>query len=200
MNRRFVISLALLALLAGFGLTHLHGQAAGAKPTAIAVVKVQSVLNALAEKSAVEARITALTETSQKEALARQEEIKKLQTDLKVALQPGTPAYEKTREDLEFKTIEFQSWQRFVQGKIEREKAIGIEELYHKMNDAISRIAKKNSYGIVLYVDESERIQGQNQQQLAGAIQLRKVLYADPALDLTDLVTQLLNNEFNNRK
>jgi len=200
MNRHApIVIAAAAALIVGTCLVSLQGQAAPA-PAGLAVVDVQKALNALAEKTAIEARITRMGEGFQKEALARREQIKKLETDLKVALQPGTAAYEQTSEKLQLATIEFQAWQRFSQRKIEREKAVNIEALYRKINAAAERIAKQRGFALVLTISDIDSVKANSQQQLAGMIQLRSVLYAAPQTDITDPLTQLLNNEFNNRK
>jgi len=177
----------------------LHGQGSGAKATAIAVVDVQDVFNNLAEKAAIEADITAMTESLQREEQRRKQDILAKEEDLKLTGE-GTKAHEEAKADLEMMVITFEAWKQFQSRKLEREKAIRIEGLYLKTIDAIGKVAQRNGYGVVLYKEDLSKLPGGNQTQLAASIQVRKVLYHDAQLDITAQVTQLLNNEFNNRK
>lgn len=175
--------------------------AAANKPRAVtvAVVDVQKVFNSLDEKASVEADITQQTESLQKQEQDKQTALKALQADLSV-LVAGTKAYDDTQDKLENKAIEFKVWQQFNQRKLEHDKAARLEALYKKVVDAIGSIAKSSGYDLVLFKDNTGDIKGENQQQLAAMIQVRKVLYSAPDLDITDQVTQKLNNEWNNRK
>ncbi|MBI1370921.1 MAG: hypothetical protein GC162_19990 [Planctomycetes bacterium] len=193
-----VILLAAACLMVGAA-NLVVAQGKGSKPAVIAVVDVQKVFNSLDEKGSVEADITASTEKLQKEEQDRQTELKALQADLNI-LAPGTPAFADTQEKLEKKAMEFQVWKQFNQNKLERDKAIRLEGLYMKVVGACEAIAKASGYDLVLFKDSTDALKGQNQQQLAALIQVRKVLYSAPDMDITDSVTQKINNEWNNRK
>ncbi|QNN22869.1 OmpH family outer membrane protein [Planctomycetales bacterium ZRK34] len=201
MNFRQSLSMIAVAMVvvALVGAANLVAQGKAARPTSVAVVDVQQVFNALDEKSTVEADITQQTEQLQKEEQDRQTELKALQADLGI-LAAGTPAYQETQTKLENKALEFQVWKQFNQRKLEREKVVRLEALYRKVVDAIGGVAKQNNYDIVMFKDSTGDLKGENQQQLAAMIQVRKVLYSNPDLDITDQITQKLNNEWNNRK
>lgn len=201
MNTRQSLSMIAVAMtaVALIGAANLVAQGKAARPTAVAVVDVQEVFNALDEKATVEADITQQTEQLQKQEQDRQTELKALQADLGI-LAAGTPAYDETQTKLENKALEFQVWKQFNQRKLEREKVVRLEALYRKVVDALSGVAKQNNYDIVLFKDNTGDLKGENQQQLAAMIQVRKVLYSAPELDITDQITQKLNNEWNNRK
>ena len=182
------------------GMVTLHGQsAAGPKAPVVAVVDIQKVLNSLAEKNAVEADITRRGEQIQKETQDRAKEVRDLEADLAI-LAPDADAYKQTDEKRQQKTIELEVWQRIKLQELEREKAIQMEHLYRKAANAIERLAKRSRYDLVFYKDETESLRAKTQQQVATIIQMRKVLYAAPELDITDQLTQMLNNEFNNKK
>ncbi len=172
---------------------------AAPKQATIAVVDVQKVFSALQERGDLEAEITVQTERLQKEEQDRQQDLKAMQSDLAL-LNPDADAFKTKRDQLENKAIEFQVWKQVMGRKLENEKTMRIEQLYGKVIDAIERMAKKGNVDLVLYKDQTEKLTGQNQQQLAAMIQVRKCLYASSDLDLTDQIAQTLNNEFANRK
>jgi len=200
MNYRTSLSMIAVAALvfALVGGANLVAQS-GATVDKMAVVDVQKVFNSLDQKTSVEADITQQTEKLQKQEQDKQTELKALQADLQV-LAAGTPAYQETQEKLETKAMEFQVWKQFNQRKLEREKVLRLEDLYRKVVDAIGSVAEAKGIDLVLFKDNSIDLKGENQQQLAAMIQVRKVLYASPEMDITDQITQKMNNEWNNRQ
>ena len=193
-------TLALAAAVVLTGLMTLHGQnATGPRPTSTAVIDVQNVLNNLAEKKTIEADITRRGEQLQRETQDRAKEVRDLEQDLTI-LAPDSEAFRQANEKRQQKTIELEVWQRIKLQELEGEKAIQMEHLYRKLTAAVERLAKRQGYDLVLYKDETEPVRGKTQQQVATIINMRKVLYAAPELDVTDQITQMLNNEFNNPK
>jgi Skp family chaperone for outer membrane proteins len=191
MNRQSYWIVALAVIVMFSGLVTLHGQSA--------VVDVQRVLNGLAEKNVVEADITRRGEQLQKQTQEKAKEVRDLEQDLSI-LGPDSEAYRQTNEKRQEKTIALEVWQRLKLQELETEKALQMEHLYRKLTAAVERLAKKQGYDLVLYKDETESLRAKTQQQVGAIISMRKVLYSAPELDLTDQLTQMLNNEFNNKK
>lgn len=200
MNRRpSYWTFALAAAVVLTGLMTLHGQnAAGPRPTSIAVVDVQKVFNSLDEQSAIQADITRRGEKFQSESNDRAKEVRNLEQDLSI-LAPDSEAYRQADEKRQQKAIELEVWQKLKLQQLEREMAIQTEHLYRKITQAVDRLAKKQGYDLVLYKDETEPVRAKTQREVKVLINMRKVLYAAPELDVTDQITQALNNEFNNK-
>lgn len=182
------------------GWVSLQGQnTSGPRPVTVAVVDVQEVFKNMAEKTTVEADITRRGEQMQKQTQDKAQEIKALEADLSI-LGPDSNAYKETEAKAQEKTIALRVWRELEEQKLEREKAVQMERLYLKVAEAASRLAKKNGYDLVLYKDQTESAKGRNQQQVATIINMRKVIYSAPDMDVTSQITQMLNNEFNNKK
>ena len=164
----------------------------------VAVVDIEKVFTDLDEKATIEAEITAQTEQLQKLEQKKQTEINALQADMEI-LSPESDAFKQTKDNLEKKLIELQVWRQVKKRQLEGEKTLRIEGLYRKTLEAVARVAKNSGYDLVLFKDKVANLRGQNQQQLAALIQVRKVLYAADDLDITDRISQMLNNEYNNR-
>ncbi|MDH3585361.1 MAG: OmpH family outer membrane protein [Phycisphaerae bacterium] len=202
MNRQQSFTLIAVTCLAVVLLTmvDLRGQAAGgAKPASVAVIDVQAVFGKLEEKAAIEADIQVQADRIQKEEQERQTEVKALQSDLNI-LRPESPAYNQTQEKLNKKLIEFEVWRQYTRKQLESENTIRIESLYRKVVDAVGSAAKRQGYDLVLYKDQTTPVRGKSQQEVAAKIQLRKVLYSDARLDITEPITQQLNAEYKKAK
>lgn len=167
-------------------------------PTAVAVVEVQRVIDSLKEKVSIEAQMQQHNDQVQKEKTDRENEVKQLQSELGL-LTPGTENHRKKLEVAEKKVIELNAWLQYENNKLVRERGTQIEGLYKKMLNAIADVAKTNGYQAVLFAEGPAEFRAENPQQLSTLIQIRKVLYYDPTMDITDLVTTKMNNDFQNR-
>lgn len=166
-----------------------------AKPTAVAVCNIEQVVEALTEKQQLDAEMKQHRDALAAEQQSRQKRIEKLEFDLN-ALKPGTDAYKQKQEELQRAALELQVWTRFEQARAGRELGLQTERLYRKILEAIGRVGQDNGYDVVLFRESNVDMQFENPQQLSALIQLRKVLYANPSIDLTDQVIQRMNNEY----
>ncbi len=200
MNKRQGIGIALAVLVITIGLSwnDLSAQATGsARPAAVAVVDIEEVLNNLDERKSIRADLSSQLENLQKWEQAKRKELVNLQNDMKI-LDPSDEAYKKMRGTLDKKSIELGVELKYRQRQLEMEQALQLESIYRKMVRMIERVAKQDGYELVLFKDKLPEVEGANAQQLIGMMNMRKVLYVSDRLDLTDPVTQRLNNEFNN--
>lgn len=72
-----------------------------------------------------------------------------------------------------------------------------LRDLYLKIDEAAEALAKKNGYQLVLTSDEGMQIPGAPQaniDQLSQSINLKRMLYVDPTLNITDELIQYMNN------
>ncbi len=196
-------SLLTLTLVAGFVMTALsvaqvQAQArSGARPVAIAVVDVEKVFEALDEQTSVKADLTSRINSLQKWEQGQRKAVQTKQGELDV-LPQDSKEYKQTQAQVEQMLIGLQVELEFRRRQIEREKAVQTEGLYRKILGMVERVAKAQRYDLVLFKDRTPEMRGANQQQVAALIQVRKLLYSAPDLDITDQITQKMNNEFNN--
>jgi len=92
------------------------------------------------------------------------------------------------QEELQKAVLELQINVQFSQQKIATERALQIEKLYRKSNQAIEAIAQQSGYDLVLQKEGQIKTQGANLQQIMGQLANRKVLYSSKAIDITEQV------------
>ena len=168
-----------------------------AKPTAVAVVDIAGIYNALGQKQVLAAESEQMVTRAEKEHELKIEHLKQLQADLEL-MQPGDAAYNKKRYELQLEAVQIKAWREFQKQRIAHEEAIRKEQLYRQILDAIGAFAQTNGYDMVLYKERTVNFAGANQSQVDALIALRKVLWSREELDITDAVTAKMNNDFNN--
>ncbi len=189
-----MMSAAAVVLAAGFAVS-LRGQAGPAQPVAVAVVDVEKVFNESDERSNIEATIQGRISQLQQLEQEKRQEINALRGDLEI-MDPTSPNYEAKRNELREALIQLRVHLEVAQREIEQEKALQLEAIYRKIIHVVENIAKAEGYDLVLFRDHMPDISNANQQQIAGLIQVRKVLYAADKLDITERVKQKLNADF----
>ncbi len=168
---------------------------APAKATAVAVVDIDLVFNQLKQRQSIEADLRTQGDALQAEERERKTKIADLQGGLDL-LPPGSDAYNKKQEELQMKVLELQVWAQFQQQKMARERALRVESLYKKAMDTIGKIATQSGYDLVLFKDPAPTFEGANMQQINAQLTLRKVLWSNTAIDITDAVITRMNNDF----
>src|SRR5207247_265603 len=125
----------------------------------------------------------------------RGKELKTLQEELGF-LDAGNPAYKKKQEDLERKAVELKVWQEWQTATFLRESGLQTAGLYRKIAGAAAKVAKDSGFDVVLYKEPEPEFNVSKPEEIKQIIRGRKVLWTADDLDLTDQVTQLMNNEY----
>ena len=168
-----------------------------AQPVRAAVVDLEKVFEKLEERAAEDTRLTARGAELDSEDKSRREMLENMATDLEV-LEPGTQLYTEAEDNYIRKSIEYRAWKEFEFARIEREKGLIFEKLYRRVKDAVKEMAQ-GKYDIVLLNDSVKELIRGTDQQIGMQISARRILYAEPSLDITDDLIDRMNNAFKNR-
>jgi Skp family chaperone for outer membrane proteins len=72
-----------------------------------------------------------------------------------------------------------------------------LREMYDKISAACRELSVKNGYTMVLTDDSSMQIRGSGRAEVNRMISLKRMLYVDPAHDVTKELVDMMNNQFN---
>jgi Skp family chaperone for outer membrane proteins len=167
-------------------------QASGQASSATAVVDLKRTYDSLREKLKIESQFQAREEVFSSEKEKREAKVKQL-SDALSDLQLGTPEYNNIQEQLESAQADYAVWVRLESGKINRDRAAWIKEIYGKMLENIGKVAKEKGYDLVLFKVPDIDFSEVKSEQVSKMIQTRKVLWSIEELDLTDFVIQRMN-------
>jgi Skp family chaperone for outer membrane proteins len=198
MKRTYLTTfIVVFAVLATGALSLGAGAMLVAKPTAIAIVDVVKVRNALEEAREVTAEIERSLQAFQNEDKARMQAIEELRQDLEL-LEPNTDAYAKKRQDLLFRMVEARTWQEVKKAELNSEHAIQLERLYMKIVGASRDVGQLNGFDMVLAAERQLDFSKANAQEIDALVALRKLLWYTPEINITDQVIQKMNNDYAN--
>ena len=169
-------------------------------PTVVATIDLQRVMDSLAERADLEAALTAQSQEILAERDRRQSEIEQLSGELQAMA--DSPEKLRMQEDLDLKLLQEMAWIRFVQQEIDIEKSLMLENLYRSMRKNIAELSDIEGIDLVL-IDDSENEfnvaggrQVSRQDQLREQITLRRILYCNQSIDISDDLIIRMNNEY----
>ncbi len=214
MNRSIVVGAAMGAcamLAVGFGSALAQdGRAAGGgggRPAVIATVRLGTVIEKLDKRASDFANLQALKAKVQKEEKERKDAIDKMQQQLKAMVEangaenPNAEMF-KLQEDLGLASLRFQAWSRFTLDKADIEQSLVLQDLYRSIKTAAAQMATAAGYDLVLVDDSQGELRTTPDARISRDAQIlqqisdRRMLYANPMLDITDELITRMNNEW----
>jgi Skp family chaperone for outer membrane proteins len=130
----------------------------------------------------------------QSEADERRRRIDSLQATLD-AMSPDDPLYaKKTREMLQLQ-IDYKNWADLLQADMAREIGVWTKRVYRELLGAAEEIAQREGYDVVLYMSPPELL-GFEPDAIKEQVRLRKVVWANPTMDITQAVLDKLNADY----
>ncbi len=170
------------------------------KEPVIVAVQIESLFDGLVQRAEAKAEIEALPDEITAERDARQAAIAKREEEFKGAADPDRQ--EELVDTITLQKLKLQFWYQEAAAELEVEKALRLQHLYLKISEAIGELASAQGYDLVIVDDSSQEPEFDRNSRVPGQVQIlqqiasRKVLYRNPAIDITnDLITRM-NNEF----
>ena len=164
-------------------------------PTIVASVDIEKIYRSLDQLKAAESRSVKLRGELEKRLATMTDAVKSMQEDLD-SYQVGTPAHNDAMNKAILKAGDLSALQSFAKLKMESEQANSIRETYVSIRSTCGLLAKEQKIDFV-FIDDT--VPGINPTNLEGTMQQingRRMLYSNPALDITDALIERLNSDF----
>lgn len=188
-----LIGVALTAAVAGANFTR------STPPSApmIATIDLEAAFDGIHERRDLEAQLKSTLDQYQADLKKKADEVESLQTTY--AALTGNAKQAKAKE-LREAVLRTEIEKQFSQKKLDEMRAEMRRDLYIKITDACKRNAKANGYSLVISNDEKATVPPLGDPDtVARAISLKRIIYTDPALDITSEVVTMMNNEYSKK-
>ena len=167
-----------------------------AQPTAVATVDIPEIIDQLEERKVREAELEARTKTRQAQLDEVAEQLRTVQADLET-LKRGTDEYkDKVRQAMEMQAV-VKARNEALNQILSIDRGNVTREMYDNVVAAISNIADREGYDIVLFDDSLFPVpEDASFADVYRSIVSRSVIYHHNSVDITAQVVTLMNNEF----
>jgi Skp family chaperone for outer membrane proteins len=174
-----------------------------AQPTSVVTINIPSVLEKLDQRERAEMDLQEMAARMQSEDEAKQSDIKDLQARLSEIPDTNLAQRQSLGEELALKVLEFEAWRQFATEQLDIEKSLMLRDLDRSIRAAIEELALANGYDIVVMDDTGQELTVAPDSNMPRELQVkqqmvsRRVLYKNPAVDVTDALISRMNNAFN---
>lgn len=167
-----------------------------AAPTAVAIVDMQTAINKSAEIKARNEALKTRADARMAELDKAKKELENLVESTKV-LGVGSPEEVKARAEAIVKRATLEAQFQAYKQLTDIESGDILVEIHAKVIAAVDAIAKREGYQLVLADDRAiVPPKGRPVEDVGNAINQRRVLFADPSIDITERVLTAMNNEY----
>ncbi len=193
-NRWMAVVAAAACVMGG---TYVAARATASAPVppaapVVATVDLEEVIKGLKEREDKEKALKAQQQEYQNKLNQMTEDAKSEKS--KIENMPDTPEKIAAAKSLREKLIRAEFEKQYAERLLGELKGEMMRELYVKISEATKKLAKRNGYQLVLSNDQNVPVGTGDPDAVLRAIALRRVMYADPALDITGEVVTELNN------
>jgi Skp family chaperone for outer membrane proteins len=186
-TRTIVIGLAVAALAAAAAFPD--------RPSKVASVDIERVFTQLDEQKSIEADIKRLGERMAAEKDRMSRELQDLNAELE-SYKPGSAPYNETLQKVEGAIGAMSAQDQFGQLKVEAERANAMRTLYAHVRDATAAVAKESGIDYVVINDSLPPIEPAGFVATKQQLAMRRVLFANGEMDITDAVIARANTDF----
>jgi len=129
-----------------------------------------------------------------KEQNAKRDEINRLAAKLQQHT-PDSEAYKSTQDEIRTKTAELETWTKLQGQELVQEESRIIREIYEDVEAAAGKFAKRYGYTLIFKEDDLDLARSR-MAELKIKVALKKILYFDPSVDITDDLLKALNKTY----
>ena len=199
MNRTWLVAV-LSGLVGGAVILALPGmlqaQPAPASTGRVASVDIQKVLTEYERMKVFNDELNELQNKLNVEAEQRKQSADALQATVDV-MDRNAPTFVKKLEEVLQARVENRTWFQVKQAYVGREVAVVTDAIYRDVLKATQDVAQQAGYDVVVYFDEYRA--SMNPEEIQAQIAMRRVLYVNPAVDITQFVLDKVNADFRTR-
>ncbi|MCZ6493889.1 MAG: OmpH family outer membrane protein [Planctomycetota bacterium] len=162
------------------------------RPAIIASVDLEKVFNDIGLRAEAEIELDQLKQRFQEEADALRKEATRLEQDLDLLVR-GTPQYQKAEKEYKQVALDFRALVEFNKAKLGARRAEARKDIFDQIVRAAGSFAGAHGIDYILADDSRVNLQEGSELQIVQQISLRRVVYADPAFDITDELIGWIN-------
>lgn len=169
-------------------------RAAPPKGATVAVVDLEKLINGLDEKKAKGEEFKKAFEVKQKELDGLKKKAEEKETAIKAM--PIGPARTAAADELREMILRARIEAEIANQRLDLQQADLFRDLYLKVDAAVEQLAAQNGYHMVLVSDEGAEIPKGNSETVLRGITLKRMLFVDDALDITEETIKFMNNSY----
>ncbi len=158
----------------------------------VAYVDLEQVFNQIEALNQAQTRVEEAMVPHRQEADRLRQEAERLREDLELYV-PGTEKYEKAEKAWTRAVLDYRAMVGFIEAKLDALRAEARADIFREITDSAAKYAENNGIDYIVTNDATIPLQQGNDIQIVQQLALRRVVYANPALDITTELIAWIN-------
>jgi Skp family chaperone for outer membrane proteins len=165
------------------------------EPTSVAVVDLETLYAGLTQKAELDGRVKLRVDEFQKKLDDQKKAVERLEQDLDL-FAAGTPRHDEALKALSEAASLYRTHAKHGQLIIELEKGRVLREVYATIKKEARQLAEEMGFDLVLVDDSVSEIPPGGELETTRQISARRVLHANPRIDITTTLIERMNRAF----
>ncbi|MCA9296906.1 MAG: OmpH family outer membrane protein [Phycisphaerales bacterium] len=164
-------------------------------PSVVATVDLVTVFDSLTQATAADESIKAKAEELTRESEERAKTLALLEEELDL-WDKRSPKYQEALERFTKASLEYRSFIRWGEDKLDFEKSLLLKDLYESITDAIEVLAEREGIDVVLVDDSVGEIITGTETDTMRQLSARRLMYRSDTVDITPQLIAMMNQKF----
>ena len=161
-------------------------------PPVIATLNLERVFNDIEVLKQAQVALQAEIKVFQDRHQELRAEAERHAADLEL-LVPGTQKYDTAQKQRMQSVLDFSAMGEFIEYRLDASRAEARRELFDKILDEAAEYAKENGIDFIFTDDSKLALESGTDMQIVQQLALRRMIYANPAYDITDELIGWIN-------
>jgi Skp family chaperone for outer membrane proteins len=175
--------------------THALRKIAKATPAVLVSVDISRVLLSLEERAWEEARAQAIIDKIEENKEERRRHIDDYAEEFEL-YQTGSDKWNELMNEQQLELFEYESLNDYGILVKTREESRGMRRVYNHVREAIEELSEQNGWDYVFVNETSIALPEGDAVDMSAVIGSRRMLYANPEMDVTDTLIEYMNASF----
>ena len=168
---------------------------ARAEPAVFVSVDFERVFSSLEERVFEQSKAQAIVNAMTENIESRRQHIESYEQEFELYEQ-GSEKWQELMQEQQLEVLEYQAQVEYRNLRAAREESKGMRRVYERIREATRTLSNENGWDYVMVNDAAVALPEGDNVDMGIQISNRRMLYANPAMDVTDVLIEFMNASF----
>jgi len=168
---------------------------ARAEPAVFVSVDFERVFSSLEERVFEQSKAQAIVNAMTENIESRRQHIESYEQEFELYEQ-GSEKWQELVQEQQLEVLEYQAQVEYRNIRAAREESKGMRRVYERIREATRTLSNENGWDYVIVNDAAVALPEGDNVDMGIQISNRRMLYANPAMDVTDVLIEFMNASF----
>ena len=175
--------------------SHALKQVAPSEPSVVVSIDIERVFSSLEERAFELAKVQAIVTEMENDLKLRRAHIESYEQEFEL-YQPGSEKWDELMQEQQLAALEYESQVEYSRRRAVREEAKSMRKVYASIRSSAKELSEHNGWDYVFVNDSLVALPDNNNVDMGAQISSRRLIYANETLDITDVLVEYMNAEF----